>query len=85
MWNLLPERKWYQAILRVVERLILISKQEGAQTGIHLACSDEVKGITGKYFYRKRARITSGRCKDIRLQKKLWQLSEKLTGLSDAV
>jgi len=85
MWNLLPEHKWYQAILRVVERLILVSEQEGAQTGIYLACSDEVKGITGKYFYKKRAKITSGRCKDIRLQKELWQLSEKLTGLSDAV
>jgi len=85
MWNLVPEQKWYQVILRMAERLILISKQEGAQTGIYLACSDEVKGITGKYFYRKRARITSRRCKDIRLQKELWQLSEKLTGLSEAV
>jgi NAD(P)-dependent dehydrogenase (short-subunit alcohol dehydrogenase family) len=85
MWNLLPEHKWYPVILRVVKKLILISKEEGAQTSIYLASSDEVKGITGKYFCKKKAKNPSGRCKEIRLQKELWQLSEKLTGLSGAV
>jgi hypothetical protein len=69
----------------VVRKLILISKEEGAQTSIYLASSDEVKGITGKYFCKKKAKNPSGRCKEIRLQKELWQLSEKLTGLSGAV
>ncbi|VEN34853.1 unnamed protein product [Callosobruchus maculatus] len=29
---------------------ILKTAREGAQTGIHLACSDQVSGITGKFF-----------------------------------
>lgn len=57
---------------------------EGAQTTIFLACSDEVKDVTGKYFYD---------CKEQTLQpyiiipqehKMLWEESAKMVKLSDA-
>ena len=42
----------------------------------------EVKGITGKYFAKKRMKAASKKCSDIKLQKGLWQLSERLTGIN---
>jgi len=46
-----------------------------------LASSGEVKGITGKYFIKKRMKPAAKKCSDIKLQKELWQLSERLTGI----
>jgi len=82
MWDLWgPERKWYQSLLDGMIKLFLISAEEGAQTSIYLASSGEVKGITGKYFIKKRIKAAAKKCSDIKLQKELWQLSEQLTGI----
>jgi NAD(P)-dependent dehydrogenase (short-subunit alcohol dehydrogenase family) len=77
-----PEEKWYQVMASKIIKLFLISPQEAAQTSIYLASSDEVKNITGKYFYKKKPKDVSPKCRDMELQKGLWQLSEKLTGLA---
>jgi len=82
MWDLWgPERKWYQSIANGMIKLFLISAEEGAQTSIYLASSNEVKGITGKYFAKKKMKAASKKCSNIKLQKELWQLSERLTGI----
>jgi len=83
MWDLWgPERKWYQSIINGIIKLFLISAEEGAQTSIYLASSNEVKGITGKYFAKKKMKVASKKCSNIKLQKELWQLSERLTGIN---
>lgn len=83
MWDLWgTERKWYQSIINGIIKLFLISAEEGAQTSIYLASSNEVKGITGKYFAKKKIKAASKKCSDIKLQKELWQLSEQLTGIN---
>ena len=40
---------WRNAI-RLAMMLTAISVKDGAKTSVHLACSDEVKNITGKFF-----------------------------------
>lgn len=55
--------------------------EEAAQTGIYLACANEVKGITGEFFcnlktVRKPPRITSKR-----LRNAIWTESEKRVNL----
>jgi NAD(P)-dependent dehydrogenase (short-subunit alcohol dehydrogenase family) len=55
--------------------------EEGAATSIYLATSEEVKDISGKYFHRKRPVKSSEQTYDRELALKLWQLSERLTGL----
>jgi NAD(P)-dependent dehydrogenase (short-subunit alcohol dehydrogenase family) len=77
-----PEGSWYQAVFRKMLSLVMISPQDGAQTSIYLASSDDVRGVTRKYFYKLNPSFVSPKCRDIQLQKGLWQLSEKLTGLS---
>ena len=81
LWE--AQRRWYYSLLHSIIKLFLISAaEEGAQTSIYLANSGEVKGITGKYFAKKRMKAASKKCADIKLQKELWQLSERLTGIN---
>ncbi|OPZ93512.1 MAG: Cyclopentanol dehydrogenase [Firmicutes bacterium ADurb.Bin419] len=59
------------------------TSEEGAQTAIYLATSHDVEGVTGKYFYRKRPIPSSKTSYDKDLARKLWKLSERMTGLKD--
>ncbi len=80
IWNMWPG-KWYQALLFKILKMLMKPTVEAAQNSIYLASSDEVKGITGKYFDNKKTKDVSPNAKDVQLQKGLWELSEKLTGL----
>ena len=51
---------------------------EGARTAIYLATSDEVRDITGGYFYRYRIAKSSKRSKSRKLAKRLYELSEEM-------
>jgi NAD(P)-dependent dehydrogenase (short-subunit alcohol dehydrogenase family) len=52
--------------------------KEGASTAIYLAASDEVKKVTGKYFYKRKPIKSSKLSYDRELAEKLWKLSEEL-------
>lgn len=56
--------------------------EQGAKTSIHLAVSPEVERVTGKYFERKREIPSSRESYDEAAARRLWQMSERLTGLS---
>lgn len=51
------------------------SLDEGSDTSVYLATSDEVKGITAKYFDRKKAIPSANISYDKKLQEQLWQKS----------
>jgi NAD(P)-dependent dehydrogenase (short-subunit alcohol dehydrogenase family) len=57
-----------------------ISVEEGAQTSIYLASSAEVKGLTGRYYEKKKERRSSEFSYNIAARRRLWQISEALTG-----
>ena len=52
-----------------------ISAVEGAKTGVHLAVSPDVEGITGKLFYHEALMDYNQTCLDEWLRKKVMQLS----------
>nr|CAD7449058.1 unnamed protein product [Timema bartmani] len=54
---------------------------EGAQTTIYLAVSEEVEGLTGKYFADCKEVTPSAAARDEGLAKKLWEKSEELVKL----
>ncbi|XP_055529821.1 retinol dehydrogenase 14 isoform X2 [Wyeomyia smithii] len=55
---------------------------EGAQTSLHLACSPEVEGVSGKYFRDcKEAGLTAG-ISDMERAAKLWEESAKIVQLT---
>ncbi len=50
--------------------------ERGARTIIHLACSEEVAGTTGRFFFRGRERKTKPITYDAEVAARLWQVSE---------
>jgi NAD(P)-dependent dehydrogenase (short-subunit alcohol dehydrogenase family) len=64
-------------------RLLAKETEKGAATAIYLASSPDVEGVTGKYFANCKE-VRSGKLSyDVDLAKRLWDVSEKLTGTSD--
>jgi len=65
----------------MVSRPFARSPQKGAATAVWLAASDEVKGITGKYFVDCREKAPSTDALDADAARRLWELSAELAGL----
>lgn len=59
------------------------SVQTGSDAINHLAISAELEGITGKYFDQKQEARADRQAYDREFRKKLWQLSESLTGFQE--
>ena len=65
-----------------ISRLFLVSPEKGAETPVYLASSLEVEDVTGKYYDHGRERQTSDESYDKSVTVRLWNESEKMTGLS---
>ena len=65
-------------------RPFMSSPQRGARTIVYLATSPQVAGETGGYYVRSRLREPSPAARDDTTARRLWQLSEELTGLTPA-
>jgi retinol dehydrogenase-12 len=67
----------WRGILGFAKTLMAINVKKGAKTSIHLACSNDVKDITGKFFSNCEVKKGSGKAKNEEHNKKLWELSEE--------
>jgi retinol dehydrogenase-14 len=67
-------------LLTPLARPFMRSPEQGADTPVWLASSPEVEGVTGRYYGSRRARRSSRRSYDTELARRLWQISEELTG-----
>jgi NAD(P)-dependent dehydrogenase (short-subunit alcohol dehydrogenase family) len=67
-----PALKW-------VMGFFYLTPEEGAATSIYAASSQDVEGITGKYFSKKEAVPSSPLSYDKEVARKLWEISEQLT------
>ena len=66
----------------LIQKLIAISPDAGAQTSIFLASSPQVQGVTGQYFDKKQAVEPSPAARDEAAAAKLWDISARMTGLT---
>ncbi len=57
------------------------SPRKGAETLVYLASSPDVQGVTGKYWFDKKAVSSSDKSYDREQQTKLWEFSAAATGL----
>jgi NAD(P)-dependent dehydrogenase (short-subunit alcohol dehydrogenase family) len=78
IWNMWEQPKWYQTLLIKVLNLFMITPEKGALTSIYLACSDEVDGITGKYFSKQKAVAVKSKYNTVQIQKQLWAITQEL-------
>ncbi|WP_136923699.1 SDR family oxidoreductase [Polyangium aurulentum] len=74
------EPGWLKLMTRLATPFML-SEEEGAETSIYLASSPEVEGVTGAYFVKSKRRQSSRLSYDAELSRKLWEASEKMTGV----
>jgi len=58
------------------------SPKEGAKTSIYLAAAPDVERVTGKYFVGSKPAASSRESHDEAAARRLWEVSERLTGLS---
>ena len=65
-------------------RPFFASPGRGADTIVYLASSPDVAGRTGGYYARRQLREPSAAARDDAAARKLWEISEKMTGLATA-
>jgi NAD(P)-dependent dehydrogenase (short-subunit alcohol dehydrogenase family) len=70
-------------IFSVLLRPFMLSPADGAKTSIYLASSPEVANVTGKFFDKCREVPPAPAAQDGAAAKRLWEISAKLTGLSN--
>eukprot|EP00106_Octopus_bimaculoides_P019099 XP_014786541.1 PREDICTED: retinol dehydrogenase 12-like [Octopus bimaculoides] len=66
-----------------VFKLLIKNCQEGCQTVIYCAVSEETKNQSGYYYSECRRHEWAKQALDKQLAKKLWNFSEKVTGLTE--
>lgn len=62
-------------------RWILKSPEEASEGPVHLATSPELRGVTGAYFRGTRQVRPARRARDPEKARRLWRVSEEMTGL----
>ncbi|XP_012281661.1 retinol dehydrogenase 14 [Orussus abietinus] len=67
--------------LMLIIKAFFKTPEQGAQTSIHLAISEELSGVSGKYFMDCQEHGLSQAVKDPAKGKKFWELSEGLVKL----
>jgi len=72
-------------LFRVGPKLVkpfLLTTEQGARTSIYLASSPEVDGVSGEYFVKCKVATPSRRARDDASARRLWELSERLCGVT---
>jgi retinol dehydrogenase 12 len=62
---------------------LLASPEKGAQTPVYLASSPDVAGVTGRFYYRCREMRTKPITHDVKLARRLLDVSEALCRSSE--
>jgi NAD(P)-dependent dehydrogenase (short-subunit alcohol dehydrogenase family) len=70
-------------VLTALLRPLLRTPEQGAATSIWVATSPAVDGLTGRYFKNCREARSSVVTYDVALARRLWDVSARMTGVSD--
>jgi NAD(P)-dependent dehydrogenase (short-subunit alcohol dehydrogenase family) len=62
-------------------RPFALSPAQGAQTSVYVATAPELEGITGGYWVKNAPATPSASAQDDAAARRLWEVSERLTGL----
>lgn len=70
-----------KTIMKVLSKIFL-TPEEGSQTAVFLATDDSVSKTSGEYFYKSKIKPTSKRGRDMKAAKRLFELSESISGIT---
>ena len=79
IWSAAPA--WMKPLIAILRRFAFISAEEGGRRIVQLVAGPELSGTTGQYFENGRIVDPAPRARDDALARRLWQESERLTGL----
>ena len=79
IWSAAPA--WTKPLIAILRKFAFISAEEGGRRIVQLVASPELSGTTGQYFENGRIVDPAPRARDDALARRLWQESERLTGL----
>ena len=71
----------YRVVMPFV-RPFLRTPERGAECSLYLATSPEIEGTSGGYYIDCKPRCPSSEARNDRVARRLWRVSERLTGLS---
>ena len=80
--NLLADAGGLPRKLKAVTRIISVDAEAGARTSVYLASSEEVEGVSGRYFVKERPVDSSPESYDEAVARRLWDVSCEMTGLN---
>jgi len=66
----------WRGIISFFKALSAINVKKGAKNSIHLACSEDVKDISGRFFSNCEVKKGAGKAKNEEHNQKLWEISE---------
>lgn len=69
---------FFGPVLKIAQRISAIDPEEGAKTSIFLCSAPEVKGVSGKYFYKCQPNTSSRESRNMDTGKRLWQISSDI-------
>jgi NAD(P)-dependent dehydrogenase (short-subunit alcohol dehydrogenase family) len=73
---------WMATIVWRLLSLFAIDVEKGAETPVYLAASADVAGVNGRYFSECKPVEPSASAHDRNVQRKLWDVSAEMTGVS---
>ncbi|XP_076024008.1 dehydrogenase/reductase SDR family member 13-like [Genypterus blacodes] len=72
----------FNTLSQPIKAFFFKNSVEGAQTTLHCALQEGLEPLSGRYFSNCTARNLFAKAKDDATAKKLWELSERLSGLA---
>jgi NAD(P)-dependent dehydrogenase (short-subunit alcohol dehydrogenase family) len=80
--GLLDDNGLLPALAMRLGRPFMKTPGQGAVTSIHLASAPELEGVSGRYFVDRREVRSSEASYDREVRRRLWEVSERLTGVA---
>ncbi|TSN57796.1 Retinol dehydrogenase 11 [Bagarius yarrelli] len=73
---------WMRLPILIFSKLFFLTPEGGAQTTLHCALQEGLEPLSGRYFSFCSLSKVSDKARDDGLAKKLWEVSERMCGLS---
>lgn len=73
---------WQMVFIEPVARLLFLDPKTGAQTTLYCALQEGIESLSGRYFSCCAVQEVGAIARDDAVAKRLWEVSERLSGLS---
>lgn len=73
---------WLQLLALPFAKLFFLDAEGGSQTVLHCALQEGIEPLSGRYFSSCALQQVGAQGRDDAVAKKLWEVSERLAGLS---